>query len=151
MLVHTRTYWYKPVRSDFKIKSKKCIHGLEPVIFCMLFACSTTALHCKRTVLNRLRPGGRRPGGPGSDYARYLCSPPSDRSPTQDPPALPCASQKDTAGSQGYNLWITRQIVHRQPAPLYSKITGSRHRATGPRKGVNQAEMIWSTMLAILD
>ncbi len=44
MLVHTRTYWYKPVRSDFKIKEKKCIHGLEPVIFCILFACLTIAL-----------------------------------------------------------------------------------------------------------
>ena len=26
-------------------------------------------------------------------------------------------------GSPGYNLWITRQIVHRQPAPLYTRIT----------------------------
>ena len=87
-----------------------------------------------RAVLNRLRSGGRRPGGPGSDYARYRCPPPSDRSPTQDPPARPGASQEDTAGSPGYNLWITRQIVHRQPAPLYTKITGSRYRATGPGK-----------------
>ncbi len=89
-------------------------------------------------VLNRLRLGGRLPGGPGSDYARYLCSPPSDRSPTQDPPARPGASQKDTAGSPGYNLWITRQIVHRQPALLYAKITGSRH--LPPQKGVSQAK-----------
>jgi len=76
-----------------------------------------------RAVLNRLRSGGRRPGWPGSDYARYRCPPPSDRSPTQDPPARPGASQEDTAGSPGYNLWITRQIVHHQPAPLYTKIT----------------------------
>ncbi len=69
-----------------------------------------------RAVLNRLRSGGRRPGGPGSDYARYS-------SPTQDPPARPGASLVDTAGSPGYNLWITRQIVHHQPAPLYTKIT----------------------------
>ena len=52
ILVHARTYWYKPVRSDFKIISKKCIHGLKPVIFCILFACLTTALqaHSKRNV-----------------------------------------------------------------------------------------------------
>ena len=90
-----------------------------------------------RAVLNRLRSGGRRPGWPGSDYARYRCPPPSDRSPTQDPPARPGASQEDTAGSPGYNLWITRQIVHRQPAPLYTKITAL---STGLRKAVSQTK-----------
>jgi hypothetical protein len=90
-----------------------------------------------RAVLNRLRSGGRRQGGPGSDYARYRCSPPSDRSPTQDPPARPCVSQEDTARSPGYNLWITRQIVQRQPAPLYTKLTAL---STGlSQKGVSRA------------
>ena len=101
-----------------------------------------------RAVLNRLRSGGQRPGWPGSDYARYRCPPPSDRSPTQDPPARPGASQEDTAGSPGYNLWITRQIVHRQPAPLYTRITAL---STVLQKSRKARKMFSSTMLAIFD